>query len=575
MIELSVLLDAWAAALGRASWQGSLVVLAAWLVCWLIPSMPGRLQCWFWRLAILKFSVVLVCPSLLDLPLLPAPPAATSEYKALVTPDRSVVASGQASGRLSERDGPPRIVPLLFCTWMAGVGWALVRLLSAWRDAQHLRTEGQAITCSSTIDHVRAHKALFGLRASPELLQIAGKGSPMLIGFFRPALAIPTETLRCLTESERMMVLGHELAHIRRGDLIWSFVVALVHALFFFHPLVWWSQRRLHLAQELAADELAIARQQHDPIRYGKLLVSVVGKLGPSRLIPAASVGAAGTTEYLTRRLIAMTLVGRVSHRVVVSSGILLAALVLLGVVPWRLVAAESQANENATSAGVAPSPFAPPAHAISRLSLESQCEVCDNQLFAATIRISECVLDEPEKVIGAPRLLFAPGQSAFVQIGAEPRVFRVTIDSSGDMKDSEHMIEAKVIDDLLSTNPVVLARSKLRLAKAQTHGILAVKTDDCKYNVEATVQPAQTVEAYRVTDLLNPGKDGTPDFASLIKAIEAKVTPSAWAARGGWATMGADPSRGNLIVFHNPLGHELLGQLLSQLRQEAPGGAK
>ena len=35
----------------RACWQGGLVVLAVWSICRLIPSMPARFQCWFWRLA--------------------------------------------------------------------------------------------------------------------------------------------------------------------------------------------------------------------------------------------------------------------------------------------------------------------------------------------------------------------------------------------------------------------------------------------------------------------------------------------------------------------------------------------
>ena len=58
------LLDAWAAVMWKACWQGSLVVLAVWLICLVIPSMPARCRCWLWRLAILKFMVVLLLPTL-------------------------------------------------------------------------------------------------------------------------------------------------------------------------------------------------------------------------------------------------------------------------------------------------------------------------------------------------------------------------------------------------------------------------------------------------------------------------------------------------------------------------------
>ena len=143
------------------------------------------------------------------------------------------------------------------------------------------------------------------------------------------------------------MVLGHELAHVKRGDLSWGLVASLVRALFFFHPLVWWSERWLKLTQEVAADELAIAQQRHDPASYGELLVSVVGKLGHRPMISAISVETAGTTHLLARRLVAMARIGRTSRRVVVTSSTVLGTVVFIGLVPWQLVAAEPQQDKS------------------------------------------------------------------------------------------------------------------------------------------------------------------------------------------------------------------------------------
>ena len=70
------LLDAWAAVMWKACWQGSLVVMAVWLICIVIPSMPARCRCWLWRLAMLKFMIVVLLPTMVNLPLLPAPPIA-------------------------------------------------------------------------------------------------------------------------------------------------------------------------------------------------------------------------------------------------------------------------------------------------------------------------------------------------------------------------------------------------------------------------------------------------------------------------------------------------------------------
>ena len=238
----------------------------------------------------------------------------------------------------------PILPAALFLIWIIGVGWSLLRLLTAWRDARLLLLrERCAIEDTSLMEQLASQGRLFGLRSLPRLLEVVGDGSPMLIGVLRPAIVIPTTTLGRLSISEQTMVLGHELAHIKRGDLLWSIAATVVQAVFFFHPLVWLARQRVNLLQEMAADELAIARQRHDPVSYGKLLVSVVGKLGPARLLSPVAMGTTGSAKTLTRRLVAMEFVGRTSSRIVVTSAILLAGVVLVGLVPWRLVAAEPQ----------------------------------------------------------------------------------------------------------------------------------------------------------------------------------------------------------------------------------------
>ena len=352
MVEPS-LLDAWAAVMWKACWQGSIVVLAVWLICRIMPSMPARCRCWLWRLAILKFMVVLLLPTLVNLPLLPAHSGPSP------IPDVAVqIANQQVQASPTDQVGVlpsletelPTVRAILAFLWIIGVGWSLARLLVAWRGARQLRKQSSIIDNTPLIEQLAIQARLYGVRGSPALLETEGNGSPMLIGILRPAIVVPGGTVGKLSLPELAMVLGHELAHIRRGDLLWNLAAACVQTVFFFHPLVWLSQRQLNLAQEVAADELAILRQHHDPASYGTLLVSVISKLGPSRLIPTMSMGTAGSVQSLIRRLVAMASIGRASRGVIIASGFLLAATVLLGIVPWRLIAAEPKSVNDAQS---------------------------------------------------------------------------------------------------------------------------------------------------------------------------------------------------------------------------------
>jgi beta-lactamase regulating signal transducer with metallopeptidase domain len=209
----NILLDAWATTMWRACWQGGLVVVAVWSICRLIPSMPARFQCWFWRLAILKFMAVLVVPWFFNVPLLPAHRA--QERIAEVTALAPTVEIQQEHLKQSSAMSIPiPILPaVLFLVWIIGVNWSLIRLLTAWRDARRLRRESCAIEDTSLSERLASQGQTFGIRRLPKLLEVPGLGSPMLVGVLRPVILMPAETLGRLDYSEQTMVLGHELAH--------------------------------------------------------------------------------------------------------------------------------------------------------------------------------------------------------------------------------------------------------------------------------------------------------------------------------------------------------------------------
>lgn len=332
------LIDAWAAAMWRASWQGGLAVLTVWTVCRLVPSMPVRFQSWLWRLALVKFMAVLLWPAAIELPLLPAPePAAWDVGKASVSPP--IQGERVAVNRPAEHGGAWL---LLFLVWTVVVTFQAIRLLKDYRAVKRMRMGSWPSDDRNLLAQMATASKAVGLRTPPALLEMAGAGSPMLVGLICPAIVMPKATLSRLDDAERVTVLGHELAHVRRRDLWWSLVAAIVRVVFFFHPLAWLSERRLHVIQESAADELAMELQREDPVRYATLLVSIVGKLGPSRLLPSGSVGAVGAHQSLKQRFLAMRLMKPVSRRVTVAYTIALAMAATLGLLPWVVVAAEA-----------------------------------------------------------------------------------------------------------------------------------------------------------------------------------------------------------------------------------------
>ncbi len=79
-------------------------------------------------------------------------------------------------------------------------------------------------------------------------------GSPFILGVFRPRIYLPS----AVNETDRVYVLAHETAHLRRCDHIWKPLSFLLLSVYWFHPLLWLSYLLLCRDIELACDEKVI-----------------------------------------------------------------------------------------------------------------------------------------------------------------------------------------------------------------------------------------------------------------------------------------------------------------------------
>lgn len=106
-------------------------------------------------------------------------------------------------------------------------------------------------------------------RLATTMLQIAGYSRDIsfaqsaeiscaaVAGFLRPTILLSRQW-PCWTHDELRAVLAHELAHLCRRDTCWRLAASTCSSIHFYNPLLKWLSERMVLAQELAADKLAI-----------------------------------------------------------------------------------------------------------------------------------------------------------------------------------------------------------------------------------------------------------------------------------------------------------------------------
>lgn len=124
--------------------------------------------------------------------------------------------------------------------------------------------------------------------------------SPLLIGFFRPCIMLPTTEL---SESDFENTILHELTHYKRRDMFYKWLVQVTICFHWFNPLVYLMGREINRACELSCDEAVIKSMDAKKQRaYGDTLLNAMDA-GGSYKNSIASVSLNEGKEFLKERL--------------------------------------------------------------------------------------------------------------------------------------------------------------------------------------------------------------------------------------------------------------------------------
>ncbi len=101
--------------------------------------------------------------------------------------------------------------------------------------------------------------------------------TPITVGWFSPVLILP-DGWEQWSAARLDAVVTHEGEHARRHDPLVQWLALLNRAIFWFHPLAWWLERRLaNLAEEVC--DAAVIRAGHSPHEYSGYLLDMARAL--------------------------------------------------------------------------------------------------------------------------------------------------------------------------------------------------------------------------------------------------------------------------------------------------------
>lgn len=142
-----------------------------------------------------------------------------------------------------------------------------------------------------------------GLRRAPQILMSEAVPSPAVAGFWKPVLLLNAGFGEGLSDEESDLVLSHELAHIRRGDLPLNALLCALLALHWFNPFLWLAFLRARTDREAACDAHVLRGESAARCAtYGHTLLKMETSLAP-RGLALGFVGLLPTGHSLRSRI--------------------------------------------------------------------------------------------------------------------------------------------------------------------------------------------------------------------------------------------------------------------------------
>lgn len=129
---------------------------------------------------------------------------------------------------------------LLTTVWLIGAaGFMLFHLISYWIFKLRIRRR---------LEYAGQYRGLKYYRCD-------AIESPIMTGFFRPAVIMPEEDY---SPEELEIILEHEYTHLRRGDLWYKLILLAANALHWFNPAIYFMAKRANKDMEYSCDEAVI-----------------------------------------------------------------------------------------------------------------------------------------------------------------------------------------------------------------------------------------------------------------------------------------------------------------------------
>ena len=188
---------------------------------------------------------------------------------------------------------------ILFIIWIIGIIFLITKLIYTERHFHRILNNSEEIKENQLL---LAIKEKIGIKKKVQLFTSEKIPAPFTIGIFKPKIFIPKELFKSNADQLKS-ILAHELAHIKRVDILPIMLQTIVNIFYFFNPFIWFANRNINFYRERVCDEIAFTNLGIEPKLYGKTLLSNLELLFVKKSKPIFANNLFLTKKIIIKRL--------------------------------------------------------------------------------------------------------------------------------------------------------------------------------------------------------------------------------------------------------------------------------
>jgi beta-lactamase regulating signal transducer with metallopeptidase domain len=235
-------------------------------------------------------------------------------------------ASPTAPAPVDTMDTAGLLLDRLWLIWPAAALGLLIRKITIYQSfVRYVSAGSTPVSDVEVLDRLAAAAEETGVRRPVELQVNPLVSSPLLTGFFRPCVVLPSLDV---SEKDFRYIILHELTHYKRRDMLYKWLVQVTVCLHWFNPAAHLMGREITNACEFSCDEAVLSKTGRGCARdYGNTLLDAMAAVGKYK----ESIGAvtlSENTKLLKERITAIMNFQKKSNIVRVLTGALTVCMI-------------------------------------------------------------------------------------------------------------------------------------------------------------------------------------------------------------------------------------------------------